>query len=297
MKNPFKVISEERKQRRLEEQQYAFEDSNRAQEENDRLQKAIEAEEIQIEEQRKAKKENEKEGFFDKINPIKKSKKKKEDQQEHDARINNVVAGMKNQFVRERQEIYSKRAKIRADRQGEYKKSVAVIVVASVILLVAIVTTITIVGVNVYNENEKERQEALMAEQENQEALNRLKQEELKKQQEEEQRKQAELVAKQQEEEQKRQAELAAKQQEEARKAEEARAQAQVQEQQQASAQPSSTNDNVSSEYVLNKSSKVFHKPGCGSVSKMKDKNKEYFSGNRQDLINQGYNPCGNCHP
>lgn len=49
--------------------------------------------------------------------------------------------------------------------------------------------------------------------------------------------------------------------------------------------------------YVANKNTKKFHYPSCGSVSKMKESNKWYFKGSRNDLISKGYSPCGNCHP
>ena len=49
--------------------------------------------------------------------------------------------------------------------------------------------------------------------------------------------------------------------------------------------------------YVLNKSSKKFHYPSCYSVTQMKDSNKIYSSESRQEIINKGYTPCGNCHP
>lgn len=49
--------------------------------------------------------------------------------------------------------------------------------------------------------------------------------------------------------------------------------------------------------YVLNKNTGKFHYPTCSSVNKMKEKNKEYFEGTREDAINRGYSPCGNCHP
>ncbi len=52
-----------------------------------------------------------------------------------------------------------------------------------------------------------------------------------------------------------------------------------------------------SATYILNTSSKKFHKPGCGSVSQMSDKNKQEYTGSRQALIDQGYSPCGNCKP
>lgn len=49
--------------------------------------------------------------------------------------------------------------------------------------------------------------------------------------------------------------------------------------------------------YVVNKKSKKFHIPSCGSVGQMKEDNKLYFSGTREELIEDGYDPCGNCHP
>jgi competence protein ComEC len=50
-------------------------------------------------------------------------------------------------------------------------------------------------------------------------------------------------------------------------------------------------------DYVLNTSTKKFHYPSCSSVKKMSDKNKGYFTGTRDQLIAQGYDPCGNCDP
>ncbi|SES91562.1 DNA-entry nuclease [Pseudobutyrivibrio sp. C4] len=50
-------------------------------------------------------------------------------------------------------------------------------------------------------------------------------------------------------------------------------------------------------DFVLNTNTKKFHTPTCGSVSDMKDKNKQYFHGTREELINQGYDPCGRCNP
>ena len=55
--------------------------------------------------------------------------------------------------------------------------------------------------------------------------------------------------------------------------------------------------ENVTSDYVLNTNTKKFHKPDCTSVSQMKEKNKKYFSGTREEVISQGYEPCGNCKP
>ena len=52
-----------------------------------------------------------------------------------------------------------------------------------------------------------------------------------------------------------------------------------------------------SSSYVANKNTKKFHIPSCGSVSDMKEKNKLYYDGTREELINQGYEPCKRCNP
>ena len=50
-------------------------------------------------------------------------------------------------------------------------------------------------------------------------------------------------------------------------------------------------------DYVLNTNTKRFHYPNCKSVTDMKEKNKQYYHGSREDLINQGYKACGNCQP
>lgn len=49
--------------------------------------------------------------------------------------------------------------------------------------------------------------------------------------------------------------------------------------------------------YILNTNTKKFHLPGCKSAAKIADKNRKEYSGSRQDLINQGYDPCKNCNP
>ncbi|MCR5674749.1 MAG: MBL fold metallo-hydrolase [Lachnospiraceae bacterium] len=49
--------------------------------------------------------------------------------------------------------------------------------------------------------------------------------------------------------------------------------------------------------YVLNTNTKKFHHPNCKSVNQMKDKNKEIFTGSRDDVIARGYVPCKNCNP
>ncbi len=58
------------------------------------------------------------------------------------------------------------------------------------------------------------------------------------------------------------------------------------------------TSANESSEaYVLNTSSKKFHKPSCSSVGSIKENNKKEFNGSRDELILDGYTPCGSCKP
>lgn len=49
--------------------------------------------------------------------------------------------------------------------------------------------------------------------------------------------------------------------------------------------------------YVLNVNSKKFHLPDCPSVGKMKESNRQPYSGTREELIRQGYSPCGQCNP
>ena len=51
------------------------------------------------------------------------------------------------------------------------------------------------------------------------------------------------------------------------------------------------------STYILNIKSKKFHYPTCDSVSKMSEKNKQEYSGTREDLLSDGYSPCGSCNP
>ena len=50
-------------------------------------------------------------------------------------------------------------------------------------------------------------------------------------------------------------------------------------------------------EYVLNVNTRRFHWPYCSSVSQMKEKNRQEVSAMREELLEQGYVPCGNCNP
>lgn len=49
--------------------------------------------------------------------------------------------------------------------------------------------------------------------------------------------------------------------------------------------------------YILNTNSKKFHYASCPSVARMKKENQEKYTGNRSDLIAQGYEPCKKCNP
>ena len=49
--------------------------------------------------------------------------------------------------------------------------------------------------------------------------------------------------------------------------------------------------------YVINLTTKKFHRPDCPSASRIKKDNKQIFKGRRSELINQGYEPCKNCNP
>lgn len=53
----------------------------------------------------------------------------------------------------------------------------------------------------------------------------------------------------------------------------------------------------IEQHYILNTNSKKFHYPDCSSVDDMGAKNKQDYAGTREDLINQGYDPCGRCNP
>lgn len=55
--------------------------------------------------------------------------------------------------------------------------------------------------------------------------------------------------------------------------------------------------DKTDCTYVLNRSSKKFHDPACSSVAKIKENNRENFTGERQELLTRGYEPCKACNP
>ncbi len=49
--------------------------------------------------------------------------------------------------------------------------------------------------------------------------------------------------------------------------------------------------------YVLNYDSMKFHYPDCSSAEDISLENRGEYTGNRDDLINQKYTPCGRCNP
>lgn len=69
-----------------------------------------------------------------------------------------------------------------------------------------------------------------------------------------------------------------------------------VEETTEAYTEATSTSDNQI-QYILNTNTHKFHETWCRSVSEMKEKNKQEFWGDRQELINAGYSPCKRCNP
>ena len=49
--------------------------------------------------------------------------------------------------------------------------------------------------------------------------------------------------------------------------------------------------------YILNTRTHKFHLPDCGSVSEMSVRNRRGSDKSREDLIREGYDPCGTCRP
>lgn len=49
--------------------------------------------------------------------------------------------------------------------------------------------------------------------------------------------------------------------------------------------------------YVINTDSGKFHYPSCSSAKRISDANRSEYTGTRDDLIAQGYDPCERCNP
>ncbi len=65
-----------------------------------------------------------------------------------------------------------------------------------------------------------------------------------------------------------------------------------AQQQAQATQQTKQTHD-----HIINKNTKKFHYSNCKSVKQMKEKNKWYYNGTRQSVLDMGYSSCQNCNP
>ena len=61
-------------------------------------------------------------------------------------------------------------------------------------------------------------------------------------------------------------------------------------------AEPEETPDPVY-DYVLNTNTKKFHWSYCSSAADIKAKNRQEFTGTRDEVIAMGYEPCSRCHP
>ena len=60
---------------------------------------------------------------------------------------------------------------------------------------------------------------------------------------------------------------------------------------------PAATADPAAQDYVVNTNTGKFHLPNCESVGQMSDHNRQDVHTTRDDLIAQGYEPCGGCRP
>lgn len=62
-------------------------------------------------------------------------------------------------------------------------------------------------------------------------------------------------------------------------------------------AQSGNTNTEKTTEqtYILNTNTHKFHLPSCSGAADIKTKNREEYTGTQEDLLRQGYEPCGRC--
>lgn len=65
----------------------------------------------------------------------------------------------------------------------------------------------------------------------------------------------------------------------------------------QSTPESSAPQESLGTTYVLNTNTKKFHYPTCSSVDDMKEKNKQIYTGSREEVINMGYVPCKRCNP
>ena len=62
-------------------------------------------------------------------------------------------------------------------------------------------------------------------------------------------------------------------------------------------AEAASSASSAQQDYVLNVKNKKFHKPSCTAANEIASANKQDFTGTREELIERGYSPCGQCKP
>ena len=55
--------------------------------------------------------------------------------------------------------------------------------------------------------------------------------------------------------------------------------------------------ESAETSYVLNTNTMKFHLPDCSSLKDINQANRQEFQGSREQLLEQGYSPCGICHP
>ena len=55
--------------------------------------------------------------------------------------------------------------------------------------------------------------------------------------------------------------------------------------------------DAVAVTYILNIATGKFHRPDCSAAQKLSDDKKETYTGTRESLLTDGYEPCGICKP
>ena len=61
--------------------------------------------------------------------------------------------------------------------------------------------------------------------------------------------------------------------------------------------EPANNGNNLSATYILNTNTRKFHYSYCDSVKKMSEKNKQAYSGSREEILRMGYEPCKRCNP
>ena len=49
--------------------------------------------------------------------------------------------------------------------------------------------------------------------------------------------------------------------------------------------------------FLANKNTKVYHRPSCSDINKMKETNKIHFTCTAEEMRKKGYRPCQHCYP